>query len=200
MGFARSAVGMGAAPMVTSPQPGPMSGPPYAGARGAGFAGASLDVDGPLQMPWASPPPITAYADLHAASAGLLPRGGAAAAAVPPMPKARKKRRPGGSHAATASSLGAQSPLISPRDDSGAVPVGPPWKTQSERRDWLLQEKRKWLVEMRLQGQKPPGGGGGGGYSGDEGSPDGRFPPIAHPRALIGGHQIDTIATPRNRP
>ena len=54
------------------------------------------------------------------------------------------------------------------------------------------------LVEMRLQGQKPPGGGGGGGYSGDEGSPDGRFPPIAHPRALIGGHQIDTIATPRH--
>ncbi len=81
---------------------------------------------------------------------------------------------------------------------SGAVPVGPPWKTQSERRDWLLQEKRKWLVEMRLQGQKPPGGGGGGGYSGDEGSPDGLFPPIAHPRALIGGHQIDTIATPRH--
>ena len=38
----------------------------------------------------------------------------------------------------------------------------------------------------------------GGGYSGDEGSPDGRFPPIAHPRALIGGHQIDTIATPRH--
>ena len=144
-------------------------------------------------MPWASPPPITAYLTFMRLRR-TLPRCGAAAAAVLDA----QGRRPGGSHAATAASLGAQSPLISPRDDSGAVPVGPPWKTQSERRDWLLQEKRKWLVEMRLQGQKPPGGGGGGGYSGDEGSPDGRFPPIAHPRALIGGHQIDTIATPRH--
>ena len=130
-----------------------MSRPPYAGARGASFAGASLDVDGPLQMPWASPPPITATLTSMLQLAGLLPRGGAAAAAVP-MPKARKKRRPGGSHAATAASLRAQSPLISPRRQQRPSPARP--GRRSERRDWLLQEKRKWLVEMRLQGKSRP--------------------------------------------
>ena len=62
--------------------------------------------------------------------------------------------------------------------------VGPPFRSQSERRQWLLQEKRRWLVEMRL-------GKTADAISGIASSP--KLPPLA----LSGGANVDTVATPR---
>ena len=70
--------------------------------------------------------------------------------------------------------------------------VGPPFRSQSDRRQWLLQEKRRWLVEMRLGNIQPepaaavsrlppisPAAGGGGGAT------------------LSNGMNVDALATPR---
>lgn len=58
-----------------------------------------------------------------------------------------RKRQPGGLMAHTASSQDAvTSKHFSGKDES----VGPPFRSAIERRQWLLQEKKRWLVEMRL--------------------------------------------------
>jgi len=93
-----------------------------------------------------------------------------------------RQRRPGGVMAPTLSSQEAQTRKYTQsmgEEDAG----GPPFRSQGERRQWLLQEKRRWLVEMRL-------GKAGDAYSGATSSP--RLPPL-----LSNGAQVDTIATPR---
>lgn len=55
---------------------------------------------------------------------------------------------------------------------------GPPFRSQNDRRQWLLQEKRRWLIEMRLGGQQA-------------GYPQPKLPPLAS------GMDISTVATPR---
>ena len=51
-------------------------------------------------------------------------------------------------------------------------PTQAPFKSQGDRRQWLLQEKRKWMVEMRL-------GDGGGAPPGSAQAPNSaRLPPI----------------------
>mmetsp|Transcript_72206 Transcript_72206/g.191929 ORF Transcript_72206/g.191929 Transcript_72206/m.191929 type:complete len:679 (+) Transcript_72206:121-2157(+) len=93
-----------------------------------------------------------------------------------------RRRKPGGVMAATASSEGAQTAKMgSAATDDDAV--GPPFRSHVERRQWLLQEKRRWLVEMRL-------GKTADAVSGPTSSP--KLPPL-----LSGGANIDTIATPR---
>ena len=87
---------------------------------------------------------------------------------TPLSPREPNKRRPGGAHAATAASLGSQSARRAPRGkgepEEEAAP-GPPFKSDKERRAFLLQEKRRWVVEARLatmqllavaQGHDPP--------------------------------------------
>lgn len=59
-----------------------------------------------------------------------------------------RARQAGGMMAATLSSLEGQ--VVRGGNQRGEDDMGgPPFKTQSERRQWLLQEKRRWLVEMR---------------------------------------------------
>ena len=102
---------------------------------------------------------------------------------TPPAGYSPRRRQPGGITAATVNSLGAQTAKYAPssgEDDGG----GPPFRSQMERRQWLLQEKRRWLVEMRL-------GKTADAISGIASSP--KLPPLA----LSGGANVDTVATPR---
>ena len=93
-----------------------------------------------------------------------------------PRPPLRKKGGGPGSHAAS---------------ESGEV-AAPPFRSQSDRRQWLLQEKRRWLGEMRL------GGGGNPAEASIPAPTPSKLPPIpAGGAALSNGIDLATIATPR---
>ena len=71
----------------------------------------------------------------------------------------------------------------------GAPPV-PPFRSQADRRQWLLSEKRRWLVEMRL-GNTP---------AEPVALPVEKLPPIGRSTleaVLVGGMRVDTLVTPR---
>ena len=66
---------------------------------------------------------------------------------------------------------------------SGPIEPGPPFRSQSDRRQWLLSEKKKWLVQMRLGGQEMAAAQAGA---------QSKLPPI-----LSNGMDVNTVATPR---
>jgi hypothetical protein len=97
-----------------------------------------------------------------------------------------------GVQASTASSmLSVSSKVGAPTPPDGAPPAQqPPFRSENERRQWLLNEKRKWIVEMRLGHALPEG---------DEKAVD-KLPPISshgHGHVLMSGAALDTVATPR---
>jgi len=115
-------------------------------------------------------------------------------------PRASRAKQPGGAHAMTASTAANQNARV--HSNNPALPDGseaddafysngppqppqPPFKSQSDRRQWLLSEKRRWLVEMRL-GNTPA-------------EPVAKLPPIASPSpaTLSSGMNVDTLVTPR---
>lgn len=59
-----------------------------------------------------------------------------------------RKHLPGGLMAPTISSQGAVAPKFvhSSKEDN----IGPPFRNPMERRQWLLQEKKRWLIDMRM--------------------------------------------------
>ena len=64
----------------------------------------------------------------------------------------RPTRRPGGAQAPTASSLSSETIAgveSTGRNGDGEV-QGPPFKSDKDRRAWLLHEKRQWIVAARL--------------------------------------------------
>ena len=70
----------------------------------------------------------------------------------PPAPRPPNSRRPGGAQAPTAASLASEHfPDVesSGRKGNGEV-QGPPFKSDKDRRAWLLHEKRQWIVAARL--------------------------------------------------
>ena len=80
--------------------------------------------------------------------------GGMHGVAKPPQaPRPPNSRRPGGALAATAASLASEHEMraegSSGRKGEGEVP-GPPFKSDKDRRAWLLHEKRQWIVAARL--------------------------------------------------
>jgi len=106
----------------------------------------------------------------------------------PPQGYSPRARMPGGYGGATVASEGAQGTKLTLEGmREGADVEGPPFRSQAERRQWLLQEKRRWLVEMRLGKSAPDA------VSGTVSSP--RLPPLDN--KLSSGANMDTIATPR---
>eukprot|EP00965_Chrysotila_dentata_P015829 524251-Pleurochrysis_carterae.AAC.1 len=98
-----------------------------------------------------------------------------------------RKRRPGGAAAQTDSSSSLQTAKFTGGATQGADKGGgPPFKSESERRQWLLKEKQRWLVEMRLG--KPP--------SDAEADIGSKLPQLPG-QARVAGMSLDTIATPR---
>ena len=135
------------------------------GVRGAG--------DSPFPGGFAAPAGIPG-GKLDASGAFMMP--GETGQALSPRPPLRKKGGGPGSHAAS---------------ESGEV-AAPPFRSQSDRRQWLLQEKRRWLVEMRL------GGGGNPAEASIPAPTPSKLPPIpAGGAALSNGIDLATIATPR---
>jgi len=120
------------------------------------------------------------------------PGAGRAASALEPQPSYQQQRPPrkryaGGVLAKTHGSIVKELPPKSGDGERSEV-AGPPFRSDSERRQWLLQEKRRWIVEMRL------------GHSlQDPAAPDIQMPTKLPPVAsrLSNGMQLDTIATPR---
>ena len=103
----------------------------------------------------------------------------------PPPGPPRKKGGAAGAHGATASytsnKMGAGTVVV-----AGDEAAGPPFRSQADRRQWLLQEKRRWLVEMRLGGAEgitPP-------------SPS-KLPPIPPGGQLSNGMDLNTLVSPR---
>merc|ERR1712054_56605 len=80
--------------------------------------------------------------------------------------------------------------LLTPQADK--VPSGPPFKSESERRKWLLEEKRRWMVQMRLGKMDAYGA------LPDVASSQPFLPPIRDDVELHSGMSLDTLATPRN--
>ena len=100
-----------------------------------------------------------------------------------------RKRLPGGAQALTASATANQTSKYEP-DAADTAEVGPPFRSQSERRQWLLQEKRRWLVEMRL-GNAPPE------PAAATVEPT-KLPPISPAgTTLSSGMRVDALVTPR---
>ena len=137
--------------------------PPAGGAPGqsAAVAAASAAANGGwVHVSGAPPPPppppstrVAAVALRNASELFDASRAVVQLAAPPLAPRVAHEKRPGGTHAATTASLskrGEKPPGAATRE--GDV-HGPPFKSQKDRRDWLLQEKRRWIVEMRMAGQ-----------------------------------------------
>ena len=93
---------------------------------------------------------------------------------------------PGGDPSPRATGHGRKTPGgMSVGSNNGAAP---PHRSQSDRREWLLQEKRRWLVEMRLGG---PGNAAETPTSIQAPTPS-KLPPI-----MSNGTDLATLATPR---
>jgi len=152
-----------------------ISGPGGGGASG-GRRGAEMD--GPFGGGFA-PPPSTGGID------------------GPPLfdyphepiePRAARKRAPGGVTAMTASSAHAQTDKVLSSTDGDAPPegdFGPPFRSQSDRRQWLINEKRRWLIEMRLGNVEPD-------------VPPAKLPPLSQAGAtLSNGMSVAAFVSPR---
>ena len=125
-----------------------------------------------------APPAGVPAAKLDASGTFLMPVDPAQPAMSPRPPPPRKRGTHGHAHI-DASGAGA-----TPEEQ-------PPFRSQSDRRQWLLQEKRRWLVEMRL-------GGGSDQSQGIQPPTPSRLPPIPQgSMALSNGANLATLATPR---
>ena len=153
-----------------------------------------------------SSPPIRAVT--AASSGGRLDTAGSIALGGAPRPPSTPgaglhRRLPGGTLAPTEASQAMSAGRGMPREEEEGAVQGPPFRTHSERRSWLLQEKRRWLVEMRL-------GKNVGAMAEALSSPrDSRLPPLdqelqhelqlgQHTKPMLSsGMNLDTLATPR---
>jgi len=169
------------------------------GAAPPGFRGVG---DGPFVGGFGAPtgvPNATVFgaSKLDATGSFLMPSGGDAAAGYggqgltprPPPRAAGGVHAAGGTHAASGGMYAAGGMYA----EGGGDGVGPPFRSQSVRRQWLLQEKRRWLVEMRLGGPGAPDGGAA------QTAVPGKLPPIpaAGGATLSTGVDVATLATPR---
>ena len=124
------------------------------------YGGGHIDATGTFAMP----------ADKHQPM--LSPR--------PPPP-----RKKGGGAAGI---MGGTASYAASKSGAGRVVVagggedeqGPPFRSQADRRQWLLQEKRRWLVEMRLNGTES----------------DAKLPPIGM-QQLSDGTDLNALVSPR---
>lgn len=102
-----------------------------------------------------------------------------------------RQRMPGGAQATTAATLaGMTSKVAAQALDANQAGPPPPFKSENERRAWLLQEKRRWIVEMRL------------GHAVPDVTEPAKLPPISGSQQQVGhvlmsGAALDTVATPR---
>ena len=72
---------------------------------------------------------------------------------------------------------------------AGEESAGPPFRSQADRRQWLLQEKRRWLIEMRL---------GGLGSDSQQVASAPKLPPIPPAgHQLSNGMDLNALVTPR---
>ena len=133
---------------------------------------------GPFGGNFAPPSGVpTSYAlgagKLDASGAFMMPSGDAAqsyaAQLISPRPPPRRKAHGGGQGVTSSFAAGTVGKVAGGGGGDGVV--GPPFQSQADRRQWLLQEKRRWLVEMRL------GGGGGDGTNAPSNTPA-RLPSI----------------------
>lgn len=161
-------------------------------------AGMAPGMSGPFSAGFVPP---ASYALSHGKldNSGSLVLPAADYAALRESPRGPRAKKAGGAYGATAASLAGQTGKVLPGPaapegaDAGA---GPPFRSQSERRQWLLQEKRRWLVEMRL-GKNMTDGLGGPALQG--GSSPATLPPLSGRGGgvLSNGMAMDTLATPR---
>jgi len=133
-------------------------------ARGEGFGTSDLAAFG-MRPPYCTTPP----------SANSFP---------PSTAHAMRPRMPGGWAGQTMASEASKTGKVDTSITEADKIIGPPFLSQMERRQWLLQEKRRWLAEMRLG--KPSTAEVAGVLSPP------RLPPL-----LSSGASLDTIATPR---
>ena len=106
-------------------------------------------------------------------------------------PRQLRTKRAGGAQAPTSSASANQVSKYSAsavdadaEDGGGALSAGPPFRSQAERRQWLLNEKRRWLVEMRL-----------GNVAVDQPA---KLPPISPGGGFLSnGMQVDALVSPR---
>jgi len=145
----------------------------------AGAQGIRGPADGPFAPGFPPPPGVPHAGSINTTGDFQMPDGGAAPQYQPmggsgltPRPPPRSKN-------------GSRSSAVG---GGGNAAQAPPFQSQSDRRQYLLQEKRKWLVEMRL---------GGGGDGGEIPTPS-KLPPIpSGGAALSNGTDLATLATPR---
>ena len=138
----------------------------YAQAAGGGgrlHAGGANPFGAAEFVPPSGVPPVYAYGNgnkLDASGAFQLP-GASGEVAPSPRPPLPQRKAPGvmGATAAHTTSTALKGSYA-----GGALAEAeqPPFRSQSDRRQWLLQEKRRWLVEMRLSGGTPTDATGGG--------------------------------------
>jgi len=123
-------------------------------------------------------------------------------------PRTQRTKHAGGAQALTAAAAANQSSKVASATDLGewddlaigepghaggrqpGAPPVPPFRSQADRRQWLLSEKRRWLVEMRL-GNTP---------AEPVALPVEKLPPISRSTleaVLVGGMRVDTLVTPR---
>ena len=165
------------------------------GGGGASGGRCGTQLDGPFGGSFAPPASMYAvggYGSIDAS--GSLALGGIDGPALfdyphePIEPRAARKRAPGGVTAMTASSAHAQTGKVLSSTDGDAPPegeFGPPFRSQSDRRQWLLNEKRRWLIEMRLGNVEPD-------------VPPSKLPPLSRVGAtLSNGMSVAALVSPR---
>jgi hypothetical protein len=157
------------------------------GAPGAflsgGVNGPKLDATGAFCMPVAAPEGAGGgYGHVGAGQHTML------------SPRLLRKKAPGGAHAVTSSYHAATaSGRIGGNVGAGegGECAGPPFRSQAERRQWLLQEKRRWLVEMRLGAAEQATGA-------IQAPTPSKLPPIGPGGAMLSnGMDVAALVTPR---
>ena len=102
--------------------------------------------------------PYGASAAVDASGAFVLPTPGPGYGASAGPPRAAHKKAAAGPQGSTVSSQhmatkredGSQGRRGGEGGGANSKVDGPPFRSQGDRKQWLLQEKRRWLVEMRL--------------------------------------------------
>ena len=128
------------------------------------YGGPRLDATGPLALPGAGDPNSYQQSMLS------------------PRPPPRKRGGGAGIYGTTSSFAAGKSGAGHVVVASGEELMGPPFRSQADRRQWLLQEKRRWLVEMRLSGSADA---------------ETRLPPIPPGQQLSNGMDVNAIVSPR---
>lgn len=128
------------------------------------YGGARIDATGALALPGAGDPNSYQQSMLS------------------PRPPPRKRGVGAGIHGTTNSYTAGKSGAGHVVVASGEELVGPPFRSQADRRQWLLQEKRRWLVEMRLSASADA---------------DTKLPPIPPGQQLSNGMDLNSMVSPR---